>query len=60
MATAWKITEATVHRIVLERGLEKTEVFLPSRASARALFMRFRAGETMDDDTLYYFSVVSK
>ena len=60
MAEPWKVTEATVHRIVLERGLDKKEVFLPSRPAARVLFMQFRAGELMDDDTLYFFSVVGK
>lgn len=60
MAEPWRVVEASVHRIVLERGLEKKEVYRPSRPAARAMFMQFRAGELMDDDTLFFFCVVGK
>jgi hypothetical protein len=60
MAEPWKVVRATGHRIDIERGLERKELYRPSNPAARAMFMQFRPGELIDDDTIFFFCVVSK
>ena len=60
LAEPWKVVQATGQRIDIERGLERKEVWRPSNPAARAMFMQIRPGELIDDDTIYFFRVVSK
>jgi hypothetical protein len=42
----------TTARLVLERGPDWMELGRPSSPAARALFLQFKAGQTIDDDTI--------
>ncbi|MGC2636071.1 MAG: hypothetical protein WA294_02760 [Acidobacteriaceae bacterium] len=54
MAESWKVVEATTARIDLVRGLERRELARPSHPAARALFLQFKAGHTIGDDTIHF------
>ncbi|HSY01884.1 MAG TPA: hypothetical protein VK819_07005 [Acidobacteriaceae bacterium] len=54
MATPWKVVEATVQGIALVRGDEQQRLDRPSNPAARAMFMQFRPGAMMDDDTIHF------
>jgi hypothetical protein len=54
LAEPWKVVEATTAHMGLERGLERHELARPSNPAARALFLQFKAGQTIDDDTIHF------
>jgi hypothetical protein len=60
MGEPWKVVKATTAGIDLERGPERQELVRPSNPAARALFLQFEAGQTIDDDTIHFIRSVDQ
>jgi hypothetical protein len=60
MAEPWKIVKATTAGIDLERGPERQRLARRSNPAARALFLQFGAGQTIDDDTIHFIQSVDQ
>jgi hypothetical protein len=58
MEAPWKVVEATIQRIELERGSERRELPRPSNLAARAMFMQIRPGQTIEDDLIHFIQTV--
>jgi hypothetical protein len=60
LAEPWKVIEATTVRMDLARGPERQALVRPSNPAARALFLQFKTGQTIDDDTIHFILAVDQ
>jgi hypothetical protein len=58
MDAPWKVVEATIHKVELERGSERRELPRPSNLAARAMFMQIRPGQSLEDDLIHFIQTV--